>query len=199
VLVKIAREVDQRIADMSAVERRIHDKRVRSLTLEQPPLPDFSSFHAAFRVSAGGTHPTRDGQMRQAFFLSYDDANCEYIDMADAAKAIQGGRELVSALFVIPYPPGFPILVPGQVISADILTFMAALDVREIHGFRPELGFRIFNDEALSRVREAFAARSAAAEAGRSIFPVERSSQTVSQPAAVQVEASVATATRIES
>ena len=44
--------------------------------------------------------------------------------MAEAAQAIKGGRELVSALFVIPYPPGFPILVPGQVISAEILQFM---------------------------------------------------------------------------
>jgi len=49
VLVKIAQDVDRRVADMSAIERRIHDKRVRSLTLEQPPLPDFSSFHFAFR------------------------------------------------------------------------------------------------------------------------------------------------------
>ncbi len=200
VLVKIARDVDQRVADMSAIERRIHDKRVRSLTLEQPPLPDFSAFHSAFRVSIGEETPTRDGQIRSAFFLSYDDDNCEYIDMADAANAIGAGRELVSALFVIPYPPGFPILVPGQIISADILQFMAALDVREIHGFRPELGFRIFNDAALERVGAAFAARSAAAEAGKSMFPVERSSQTVSKPAAVQVEiATAATTTRIES
>ncbi len=204
VLVKIARDVDQRVADMSAIEKRIHDKRVRSLTLEQPPLPNFSAFHSAFRVRVGEETPTRDGQMRQAFFLSYDDANCEYIDMDDAARAIQAGRDLVSALFVIPYPPGFPILVPGQIISADILQFMAALDVREIHGFRPELGFRIFNEEALARVGEAFAARSAQAEAGRSMFPVERSTQTVSKPAAEQLEAAPATtstrtATRIES
>lgn len=155
VLVKIARNVDQRIADMSSIERRIHDKRVRSLMLEQPPLPDFSAFHFAFRGrSVDGATETRDGDIRSAFFLSYDDENCEYIDMADAAQALRAGRELVSALFVIPYPPGFPILVPGQLISPEILQFMAALDVREIHGFRPELGFRIFNDQALERVAE---------------------------------------------
>ena len=34
------------------------------------------------------------------------------------------GREIVSAIFVIPYPPGFPILVPGQVVSSDILDFL---------------------------------------------------------------------------
>ncbi len=47
---------------------------------------------------------------------------------------MESGREVVSASFIIPYPPGFPILVPGQVISAEILAFMRALDVSEIHG-----------------------------------------------------------------
>ena len=59
------------------------------------------------------------------------------------------GQEVVSATFVIPYPPGFPILVPGQVVSAGILAFIDALDTREIHGYRHELGFRVFTDEAL--------------------------------------------------
>jgi arginine decarboxylase len=202
VLVKIARDVDKRVADMSAIERRIHDKRVRSLTLEQPPLPDFSSFHFAFRGrSVEGRAQTRDGDIRSAFFLAYDDENCEYIGMDEAAQAIKGGRELVSALFVIPYPPGFPILVPGQVISAEILQFMQALDVKEIHGFRPELGFRIFNDEALGRVAEATAARAALAATGRAAFPVERGSQTVSETVEVQEGITPATpaTTRVQS
>ncbi len=200
VLIKIARDIDSRVADMSAIERRIHDKRVKSLTLEQPPLPDFSAFHAAFRVSsAEGVAQTRDGHIRSAFFLSYDDDNCEYIDMPDAAKAIKAGRELVSALFVIPYPPGFPILVPGQVISAAILQFMAALDVKEIHGFRPELGFRIFSAAALARVGELTAARASLAEAGRAAFPVERGSQTTSQPLDKQLETVPATVSKVES
>jgi arginine decarboxylase len=59
------------------------------------------------------------------------------------------GREVVSSTFIIPYPPGFPILVPGQVVSAEILKFMRALDVKEIHGFRPELGLRVFTEKAL--------------------------------------------------
>jgi arginine decarboxylase len=52
-------------------------------------------------------------------------------------------------MFVIPYPPGFPILVPGQVISREILAFIEALDTREIHGYRAELGFRVFTDQAV--------------------------------------------------
>jgi len=71
--------------------------------------------------------------------------------MPELAKLIASGREAVSATFVIPYPPGFPILVPGQVISAEILAFIEALDTREIHGYRPELGFRVFADEALAQ------------------------------------------------
>ncbi|MGB5671294.1 MAG: hypothetical protein WBM71_12135, partial [Sedimenticolaceae bacterium] len=55
--------------------------------------------------------------------------------------------------FVIPYPPGFPVLVPGQVISKDILDFMLALDVKEIHGYRPALGLSVFTEEALGKVK----------------------------------------------
>ena len=60
------------------------------------------------------------------------------------------GREIVSAIFVIPYPPGFPILVPGQVLSREILDFLRKLDVTEIHGLRPELGLRVFTEAALA-------------------------------------------------
>jgi len=62
------------------------------------------------------------------------------------------GRNLVSSSFIIPYPPDFPILVPGQVVSSEILKFMRALDVKEIHGYRPDLGLRIFTEAALKRV-----------------------------------------------
>ena len=165
VLVKIARDIDRRVADMSGIERRIHEKRVRSLTLEHPPLPNFSSFHSAFRGrNREGRAETRDGDIRSAFFLSYDDSNCEYANMMEASRAIQAGREVVSALFVIPYPPGFPILVPGQLISMEILQFMSALDVHEIHGYRPDLGFRIFSETALARAEQSTVARIAGAQ-----------------------------------
>ena len=68
----------------------------------------------------------------------------------DIDKAMAADREVVSSMFIIPYPPGFPILVPGQVVSAEILAFMRALDVKEIHGYRPELGLRVFTEAALA-------------------------------------------------
>jgi len=64
---------------------------------------------------------------------------------------LANNKELVSTSFVIPYPPGFPILVPGQVVSEEILRFMIALDVKEIHGYRAELGLKVFTPEALNR------------------------------------------------
>ena len=62
---------------------------------------------------------------------------------------MEAGRELVSATFVIPYPPGFPILVPGQVLSGDILAFMERLDTREVHGYLAGFGYRVFTEAAL--------------------------------------------------
>ena len=70
--------------------------------------------------------------------------------MATRTAELAAGREIVSASFIIPYPPGFPILVPGQVVSRGILDFMRALDVSEIHGYRPDIGLRVFTEEALA-------------------------------------------------
>ncbi|MGC1953012.1 MAG: hypothetical protein WA970_10670, partial [Gammaproteobacteria bacterium] len=56
---------------------------------------------------------------------------------------LKKGPELISASFVIPYPPGFPIMVPGQVITSAIIEFMRMLDVTEIHGYHPELGLKL--------------------------------------------------------
>ena len=109
-------------------------------------MPDFSRFHDAFRESA----ITPEGDIRSAYFLSYDEDNCDYLTLGEALlERLRNGEELVSASFIIPYPPGFPILVPGQVISPEIMEFMGALDVSEIHGYRHDLGLRIFTQKAL--------------------------------------------------
>ncbi len=148
VLLQIAQELDDLLNDASKMEKLGFDKRVRQLTKEQPPLPDFSRFHDAFRTD----QDTPEGGMRSAFFLSYDENNCDYLDLyGDVTVGGQKNDDLVSASFIIPYPPGFPILVPGQVISEEILAFMQALDVNEIHGYRPDLGLRVFTLEALDK------------------------------------------------
>jgi len=156
VLVKIATELEQEREDASRVERKLIDKRIKSLSEELPPLPDFSYFHAAFSPGAANKVKTSEGDIRSAFFLAYDEENCEYmtIDEATIGAAMKSGRELVSASFVTPYPPGFPVLMPGQVISEQILAFIRALDVKEIHGYEPEIGLQLFTEEALQKLQD---------------------------------------------
>ncbi len=152
VLLRIAQALDIELEEASPMERRAFDARVHSLRDQLPPLPDFSRFHDAFSPRDGTATP--EGDLRSAFFLAYDERQCEYFALHDGGMdaAIDGGRELVSTSFIIPYPPGFPILVPGQVVSKEILRFMRALDVKEIHGYRADLGLRVFTQDALDRL-----------------------------------------------
>jgi arginine decarboxylase len=57
----------------------------------------------------------------------------------------------VSANFVIPYPPGFPIMVPGQVITRETIDFMRKLDVKEIHGYDAAEGLKLVRADALAK------------------------------------------------
>jgi len=149
VLVEIAKDLDDLLDDASKMERLAFERRVNNLMKDLPPLPDFSRFHDAFCADA----ETGEGDMRTAFFLSYDENNCDYLELNGSIKeAMDSGQDVVSASFIIPYPPGFPILVPGQVVSREILAFMRALDVNEIHGYRAELGLRVFTQEALNKL-----------------------------------------------
>jgi arginine decarboxylase len=148
VLVMLAQELEDEVERMGPIDRGAHARRVTSLTRQPPPLPDFSAFHPRFRGDPQMETP--EGDMRQAFFMAYDDQLCEYLTPEETAEQVNRGREIVSATFVTPYPPGFPILVPGQVISGDILAFMRALDTREIHGYLADIGYRVFTEEALA-------------------------------------------------
>jgi arginine decarboxylase len=147
VLVTIARELDVELADMSLAERGAHERAVLRLTAPSAPLPDFSGFHPSFTDGQGV--PTPDGDVRRAFYLSYNDSYCEYLMPDEVEQRVENGDQVVSTTYVTPYPPGFPVLVPGQVFSRQILAFMRSLDTPEVHGYRPELGYRVYVDKAL--------------------------------------------------
>lgn len=146
-LLQIADELDESMRSLNKREEEIAKKHINSLIKDVPPLPDFSYFHRSFQASPG----VPGGNLREAFFLAYEEELCEYILLKDCLKELANNKELVSTSFVIPYPPGFPILVPGQVISEEIIRFMIALDVKEIHGYKAELGLKVFTTEALNR------------------------------------------------
>ncbi len=146
-LLKIADELDDEFKALNTKEKELRDKRIYSLTKEVPPLPDFSYFHHSFQAVPG----VPGGNLREAYFLAYKEQNYEYVPLNECLPIMEKGRKLVASTFVIPYPPGFPVLVPGQVVSEEIINFMTVLDVSEIHGYRSDLGLRVFKDKVLDR------------------------------------------------
>jgi arginine decarboxylase len=147
VLVAIARDLDARVADMNPAERATHERAVLRLTAPSAPLPDFSGFHPSFADGRG--RPTPEGDIRRAFYLAYNDSYCEYLTQEEVEQRVENGEQVVSTTYVTPYPPGYPVLVPGQVFSPQILAFMRSLDTPEIHGYRADLGYRVYVDKAL--------------------------------------------------
>lgn len=148
---RVANDFEREESIAGKARRALRQRHVQEITEDLPPLPDFSSFADAFKPGPASPH----GDIRAAFYAGYDEAGREYILLGEASRRLAEGTTLVSATFVVPYPPGFPVLVPGQVVSKKILYFLAQLDVKEIHGYNPELGLSLFTDDAIGRIEQA--------------------------------------------
>jgi arginine decarboxylase len=153
VLADLSREIEAQLSEGGRQEQEIFTARVKSLMTDVPDLPNFSRFHDVFRDKPNAV--SNEGHMRPAFFMAYDDSQCEFVKLSskDIDERLKKGPELVSANFVIPYPPGFPIMVPGQVITADTITFMRKLDVKEIHGYHAAHGLKLLKPSALTKAK----------------------------------------------
>jgi arginine decarboxylase len=149
VLVGISQQIDVKLQRGGKQAQQAFAARVKSLMEDVPDLPNFTSFHNTFRQNPAST--TSEGDMRSAFFGAYREEQCEHVKLASAEidRRLKEGPELVSANFVIPYPPGFPIMVPGQVINRETIEFMRKLDVKEIHGFAAALGLKLLKPSYL--------------------------------------------------
>jgi arginine decarboxylase len=152
VLAEIFSEIERDLAQGGTNAMVAFQARVKSLMTDVPDLPNFSHFHDGFRGDAGDK--TNEGDIRGAFFAAYSPADCEYVRLNDPEidRRLKYGPDLVSANFVIPYPPGFPIMVPGQVITQETIDFMRKLDVREIHGYNNVLGLKLVRPGALAEL-----------------------------------------------
>jgi len=152
VLAEISGEIERDLAQGGANAVSAFQARVKSLMTDVPDLPNFSHFHDGFRGDAG--KKTNEGDIRSGFFAAYDAAGCEYLRLNDSEidRRLKNGPDLVSASFVIPYPPGFPIMVPGQVITQETIDFMRKLDVKEIHGYNAVQGLKLVRPEALAKL-----------------------------------------------
>ncbi len=165
VLRRIATDFDRSQSGGGKDDRALQQRRVEEITEDLPHLPDFSEFDVAFRPDDASSF----GDMRSAFYAGYEESDREHVLIGMAGRRLAEGRTLVSTTFVVPYPPGFPVLVPGQVVSKEIVYFLAQLDVKEIHGYNPDLGLSVFTEAALARME---AQRNAATAAVGSAFPV---------------------------
>lgn len=152
-LAKIAAKIDKKVAG-NTTEAKGFKTRVKSLMEDLPDLPNFSHFHDYYRDNPRSATP--EGHMREAFFAAYNEENCDHfpLNSKEMNDRLKKGPELVSANFVIPYPPGFPIMVPGQVITKEIIEFMRKLDVKEIHGYHADAGIKVIKPEKLGAKRK---------------------------------------------
>jgi len=149
VLLEISQQIETEFAEDGESARAAFAKRVKNLMEDVPDLPNFSRFHDGYRDDPGSI--TLEGDMRTAFFAAYEEDDCEYLPLMSPKidERLKSGPELVSANFVIPYPPGFPIMVPGQVIAADTIGYMRKLDVKEIHGYNNARGLKLIKLSAI--------------------------------------------------
>jgi len=78
----------------------------------------------------------KNNKIRDYFFRSgkAPDQPLKTISLTEIASKIKSKCQVISANFVTPYPPGFPILVPGQIVYLEIIDFLDQLDLKEIHG-----------------------------------------------------------------
>jgi arginine decarboxylase len=145
----VSQQIEAELAEGGESARAAFAARVKSLMEDVPDLPNFSRFHDGYREDPRSV--TLEGDMRGAFFAAYEEDDCEYLPLMSPKidERLKSGPELVSANFVIPYPPGFPIMVPGQVIAADTIGYMRKLDVKEIHGYNNERGLKLIKLSAI--------------------------------------------------
>ncbi len=137
---------------MGLGERGRSRQRVRRLTAPSASLPDFSGFHKVFRDHSG-VEDTPEGDVRTGLLPVLRRRQLRIPDRREIFGKLDAGLEVVSATFVTPYPPGFPVLVPGQLFSREILSFIRDLDTPEIHGYQPDFGYRVYTDKAIEKSR----------------------------------------------
>lgn len=142
-------QVLHEMAEKFQAERRL---RVGTTHFEASiPLPEKRLFHPAFMPFPDGNYCASD--MRTAHYQGIDEDNVEFVPLSsETIQQVASGKRWVSASFVTPYPPGFPVIVPGQIITPEILRYFQHIKVKEIHGYNFEHGFKVFRQAHLDDI-----------------------------------------------
>ena len=81
----------------------------------------------------------------------FDSDVVQYYSIDELGEMVNAGKEVVGASFVVPVPPGYPMIAPGQCVTKETITFLQALNPSEILGLDPELGVRTFKEEFIKK------------------------------------------------
>jgi arginine decarboxylase len=114
---------------------RLISEEVRTFPLEDakqhhktPILPAFSEIYG--------------GKSLGYWFKNLAGWQQHFIDVDEARDALRlSGESLskyISAYFITPYPPGYPILVPGQIVTVHDLDYLRNIGISEILGCKRE-------------------------------------------------------------
>ena len=130
-----------------------HEKYIASLPLTRSYHQRFSAVQASEALAEEG-QSYQAVELRPAYYAGMKAENIEFVPLSAALlEEVASGRELVSAGFITPYPPGFPIVVPGQLITRDILRYLQNIQIKEIHGYHADKGLKLFTREFLREDR----------------------------------------------
>lgn len=138
-LIEIAEECQARDKTHSKAQRAKFELQ-RAKVNKLPPLPPIQAFHPKYLHE--GT--TTAGKIREAYFDGYNTEAVEYLTIEEIGARLDEGKVVVGATFIIPVPPGYPMIAPGQIINRASVDFLSALNLNEIIGLDPDLGARVF-------------------------------------------------------
>ena len=156
-LLSVLREITEHI--LTAPHRNSsHQNVTHEQENTRPAMPQLRQYHPVFSPQFSHVLPKHNKSdtdylidMRKAYYASYNTENTDYILLSrDVIVAAEQGKTWVSAVYVTPYPPGFPMLVPGQIIDIKILRYFSSLTIKEIHGYHIELGLKVFGENYLN-------------------------------------------------
>jgi arginine decarboxylase len=131
VLVKLAERFERDRATRGLPEARTDDDAM-------PPLPDFSAFAPACASLGTARRRSARGVLRRT--AAGPDRVCDARGAARAGRA-RGATGLGGLRDAV--PSRLPGARAGQIVTAEVLDFMAALDTREIHGYDAARGYRL--------------------------------------------------------
>ncbi len=142
-LVKVLVEVAQRLVQIKQPSQD-------SSAIAGISMPQLRRYHSRYQLRHSHGQIADTANLRAAYYDAYDQNQIDYLVLStDNIELAKSGKNWVSAAFVTPYPPGFPLLVPGQIIDYHALMYLSCIVDDEIHGFHKARGLKIFTSAFL--------------------------------------------------